>query len=379
MTRVSSRSLRMAAAGLTLALLGAACGSPNPDASSKGKVDETTATTIAKGPETTAAQVRSKLTGLLQEHVYLAAAVAASRARADESGAAQAALDGNSKSLSGLMAAIFSASEADRSVATKFTELWKGGVAQNAGAIGSLLSSALSMPADAVSGPLSAAEQTVGNGTNFTALRTGAAQMATLGSTLAAGIAKKYPDKIGGDPSSKASELLTGLNAGLREHVFLASAATGAALGGRSDEFDGAAAALDANSDAITGVIAGIYGDDAGRQFAPLWKKHIGFLVDYTTAVATKDQARADKAMGDLLAYTEDFGAFINAASPKLTKDAVVELIKTHVFTLKDVIDAQAAKDFAKADGTERTAADHMAMIATGLANTVVAQFPDKF
>ena len=203
--------------------------------------------------------------------------------------------------------------------------------------------------------------------------------MDLLGATLAAGIAKKYPDKISGDPSSKAAQLLTGLNTGLREHVFLASAATGAALGGRSDEFAGASAALDANSDAITGAIAGVYGADAGRQFAPLWKKHIGFLVDYTTAVAAKDQAKADKAMGDLLAYTEDFGAFISAASPKLTKDAVAELVKTHVFTLKDVIDAQAAKNFAKAYGTERTAADHMAMIATGLATTVVAQFPDKF
>jgi hypothetical protein len=377
MIRVQSRSLRLAAAGLTLALLGAACGGPNPDASAEGKVDETTTTTIAKGPDTTASQVRSRLTGLLQEHVYLAGAVAASRGRPDESGAAQAALDGNSEALSANMTAIFTGNDA--SIAKQFGELWKGDVAQNAGSIGSLLSSALSVPADAVSGPLSAAKQAVGNGTNFTALRAGAAQMATLASALAAAIAKKYPERIGGDPSSKAAELLTGLNAGLREHVFLASAATGAALGGRSDEFADAKAALDANSDAVTGVIAGVYGDEAGKQFAPLWEKHIDFLVDYTNAVAAKEQAKADEAMRSLLAYTEEFGAFINAASPKLTKDAVAELIKTHVFTLKDVIDAQAAKNFTKAYTNDRTAADHMAMIATGLATTVVAQFPDKF
>ncbi len=369
--------IRLAAAGLTVALLGAACAGPNPDASSKGKVDETTTTTIAKGPETTAAQLRSRLTGLLQEHVYMAAAVAASRGRPDESAAAQAARDGNSEALTANMTAIFTGDDA--SVATQFGELWKGDVAQNADAIGSLFSSALSVPADAVSGPLSAAEQAIGDGTNFTALRAGAAQMATMASTLTAAIAKKYPERIGGDPSSQAAELLTSLNAGLREHVFLASAATGAALGGRSDEFAGAKAALDANSDAVTGVIAGVYGAEAGTQFAPLWKKHIDFLFDYTTAVSTKDQTEADKAMGDLLGYTEDFGAFISAASPKLTKDAVAELVKTHVFTLKDVIDAQAAKNFVKADAAERTAADHMAMMATPLATTVVAQFPDKF
>jgi hypothetical protein len=57
----------------------------------------------------------------------------------------------------------------------------------------------------------------------------------------------------------------------------------------------------------------------------------------------------------------------------------VIELIKTHVFTLKDVIDAQAAKNFAKAYTNERTAADHMTMMATNLATTIVAQFPTKF
>ncbi|HEU5447616.1 MAG TPA: copper amine oxidase, partial [Acidimicrobiia bacterium] len=62
-----------------------------------------------------------------------------------------------------------------------------------------------------------------------------------------------------------------------------------------------------------------------------------------------------------------------------LAKDAVADLVKTHVFTLKDVIDAQAAKNFVRAYATERTAADHMAMMASALAGTVVAQFPDKF
>ena len=230
-----------------------------------------------------------------------------------------------------------------------------------------------------MSGPLSAAEQGVGNGTNFAGLRTAAGQMPTLASSLVGAIHQKYPDKIGGDPASKASDLLTSLNAGLQEHVYLASAATGGALGGRADEFNAAKAALDANSNDITSVIAGIYGPDGGKAFDPLWKSHIEMLVAYTTAVAAKDQAMADKAMGDLLAYTEAFGAFISTASPKLTKDAVAELVKTHVFTLKDVIDSQASKNFSKAYISERTAADHMSMIASGLATTVVAQVPKHY
>jgi hypothetical protein len=337
-----------------------------------------TTSTIARGPETTAAQVRSRLTGILQEHVYLAAAAAASRGRADEQAAAQSALAGNAKALSDNLTSLFTGNDAD--AAKQISALWTAGVAQNAGDIASQFNRALpALPPEAVSGPLSAAEQAIGGGTNFTALRGAAAQMVTLGASLAGAIHQKYPDRIGGDPASKASDLLTALNAGLQEHAFLASAATNAALGGRADEFTSAKTALDANSDALTGVIGGIYGPDGGKAFAPLWKQHIDFLVDYTTAVGAKDQPKADKAMADLLAYTEAFGAFINTASPKLTKDAVAELIKTHVFTLKDVIDAQAAKEFDKAYVFERTAADHMTMIASNLAITVVAQFPKNY
>jgi hypothetical protein len=400
---------RLATAGLTLALLGAACAGPNPDASAKGKVDATTTTTIAKGPDTTAAQLRSKLTGLLQEHVYLAAAAtgAVIGGRTDEVTAASAALDGNSKALADNVTAIFAGTEPDATTAKQFGDLWRrhigyvvayaqgsataaADLAQYAKDFGAFINSLLpSLPADAVTNLATQHEQTLravidaqrakNQAEAYTALRTAAAHMATVGAGLTGAIAKKLPDKIGGDPTSKAAELLTNLNADLREHVFLASAATGAALGGRADEFTAAKAALDANSDAVTSVIAGVYGDEAGKQFAPLWKQHIDFLVDYTSAVVAKDQAKADEAMGNLLGYTEAFGAFINAASPKLGKDAVADLIKTHVVTLKDVIDNQAAKNSTRAYDTERTAADHMAMIATGLATTVVAQFPTKF
>ena len=77
----------------------------------------------------------------------------------------------------------------------------------------------------------------------------------------------------------------------------------------------------------------------------PLWRKHIGFFVDYTTGLAAKDAAKQDKAINDLIGYSEDFGAFVNSASPSLEKDAVAELVRAHAVTLKGVIDAQAAGD----------------------------------
>jgi hypothetical protein len=410
MIRVHRRPLRSVAAVLALGLLGAGCGSTS---SAKGKVDDsTTTTTIARGPDTVAAQFRSKFNGLLAEHVYLASAAtgAALGGRTDEFTAASTALDGNSDALTANIGAVFG-----KPAGEAFGPLWKKHIAflvaytqglaagdsgKSAQAItdltqytkdfGAFINSALpALPADTVAGLVGTHVQTLkavidaqksGNEPEvFTDLRAAAAHMGMIASGLVGATAKALPDKIGGDPASKAADLVTTLNVTLREHVFLASAATGAALGGRADEFKAAAAALDANSDAITAAIAGVYGPEAGTAFSPLWKKHIGFLVDYTNAVGNKQQSKADEAMDDLLQYTEDFGAFINTASPKLTKDAVAELVKTHVLTLKDVIDNQAAKNWTKAYSAERTAADHMAMIANGLATTVVAQFPTKF
>jgi len=179
--------------------------------------------------------------------------------------------------------------------------------------------------------------------------------------------------------STKASGLRSTLNTLFQEHIYLAAAATGAALGGREAEFKAAAAALDANSVAISKAIGSVYGQGAEDAFLPLWRKHIGMVVDYTVGVATNDKAKQDKAVADLIGYTQDFGAFLQSANPNLPKSVVADLVKHHVVTLKEVIDAQASKDPAKAYTAVRTAAGHMQMIADPLAEAIVKQFPDKF
>ena len=177
----------------------------------------------------------------------------------------------------------------------------------------------------------------------------------------------------------KGTDLRVGLNTMLEEHVYLAAAATGAALGGRQAEFEGAAAALDQNSVALSQAIGSVYGPDAEAAFLALWRKHIGFVVDYTTGVATKDKAKQNRAVNALLGYAGDFGAFINAANPNLPKDVVAGLVKTHIVTLKDVIDAQAAGDPKGTYAKARDAAGHMKMIADPLADGIVKQFPERF
>ena len=213
----------------------------------------------------------------------------------------------------------------------------------------------------------------------YAAQRTATAHMKMIADPLAGAIVKQFPDRFAGNPEAVAAGLRTLLNVAFREHVYLAGAATNAALGGRNGEFEAAAGALDGNSVDISKAIGSVYGADAEQAFLPLWRRHIGFFVDYTVGVAAKDRAKEDKAVSDLIGYTQDFGAFLASANPNLPKQVVADLVKHHVLTLKDVVDAQAAKDQAKAFSAARMAAGHMQMIADPLAEAIVKQFPDRF
>ncbi|HXI15951.1 MAG TPA: copper amine oxidase N-terminal domain-containing protein, partial [Chloroflexota bacterium] len=178
--------------------------------------------------------------------------------------------------------------------------------------------------------------------------------------------------------ATKAAELRSGLNTLLVEHLYLAGAATGGALGGRDAEFKGAADALDMNSVDVSKAIGSAYGPDAEKAFLPLWRSHIGFVVDYTQGVAAKDQSKADKAVADLVKYTQDSGAFFNSANG-LPRETVAKLLETHVLTLKDVVDAQASGDASKTYVAARKAAGHMHMVGDPLADATAKKFPDKF
>ncbi len=181
------------------------------------------------------------------------------------------------------------------------------------------------------------------------------------------------------DTKWTAADLRSNLNALLGEHVLIAAVATSHALGGREAAFKGAVGGLDANSIDISKAIGAVYGTDAEKAFLPLWRKHIGFFVDYTTSVATKDEVKQDKAVSDLVGYSQDFGAFLSSANPNLPKGAVADLVKGHILTLKDVVDAQAAGDWPKAYAATRSAYHHMQMIGDPLAAAVARQFPKRF
>ena len=367
---------------------------------------------MAAASATPAASLRVALNSLLGEHVILAAAAtgAALDGREAEFKAAAGALDANSVEISKAIGSVYG-----EGAEQAFLPLWRRhigfavdytvGVATKDQAkqqkavndliaytqdFGAFLASANpNLPKSAVADLVKHHVVTLKDVVDaqaakdytraYAAERAAVAHMRMIADPLTSAIVKQYPDKFTGKADAAAAGLRTALNLGLREHAYLAGAATNAALGGRDAEFKAAAGALDANSVDIAKAIGSVYGKDAEQAFLPLWRRHIGFFVDYTVGVATKDKAKQDKAVGDLIGYTQDFGAFLQSANPNLPKQVVADLVKHHVITLKSVVDAQAAKDQAGAYTAMRAAAGHMQMIADPLAVAIVKQFPDRY
>ena len=178
---------------------------------------------------------------------------------------------------------------------------------------------------------------------------------------------------------SPAADLRTNLNLALGEHIIFASKATGAALGGRADEFAAYGDLLNKNGTEIGATIGAAYGTEAEDAFNKIWSAHNGFFVDYTTGVAKKDMAMQEKAVQDLTTiYVPQFADLISGATG-LPKDAVTQLTTEHVLQTKAIVDAQAKGDWKAAFAAIRTAYAHMQMIGDAIAPAVVAKFPDKF
>ncbi len=361
---------------------------------------------------TKAAGLRVALDRLLGEHVLLAASTTAAALanRAKDFESASAALDANSVDLSKAIGALHG-DAAEKS----FLTLWRKRVglivdytaalatkdkakqdkaqadlSTNADDVGAFFNSAnpnlaKAALADALKENNAALKSVIdAQAANdfakaYDALHNAFAQTDKLALAIAVATAKQFPDKYDGTADSAGAGLRANLTLLFTEHAYLVSAATGAGMSGRAGDFNGAANALTANSAAISQSIGSLYGPANEKSFGALWLKHVGLFVDYAGGTITKDKAKQDKAVADLNTFSDEFGALLNSLSPNLPKAAVFDLTKTHVATLKDVIDAQAASDYAKAYPALRKAYAHMSLLADPLADAIVKQFPDKF
>jgi hypothetical protein len=190
----------------------------------------------------------------------------------------------------------------------------------------------------------------------------------TTGDALAATVMNGNPKRFPGDVGAAAVDLRVTLDLLLEEHLYLATAAADAVVSGRADELQGATSALNDNAADLARAVGGVYGPGAQEAFSRIWSSHNVFFLNYTTSVARRDPAGQSKAVSDLTGtYIPQFAAFL-AGATGLPEDALAMRAKQQVLTAKDVVDAEAARNYREAARKDRTAAEHMEMLGDQIA-----------
>ncbi|MDP9331821.1 MAG: hypothetical protein M3Q30_00720 [Actinomycetota bacterium] len=133
--------------------------------------------------------------------------------------------------------------------------------------------------------------------------------------------------------------------------------------------------ALAANSQALTDVVARVYGRDGARAFGQLWEQHTQFFIDYAHADHVHSNAAKHLAQEQLLDYQNDFASFVTTATASdASLTAVTELLHAHVHDLTSYIDTDVAGHDTEARQILIHAVATMHVIAKTVSDAIAAQ-----
>lgn len=400
---MSRARLKLSALVLAASVLGTACGG--------GGDGETAPTTVPEydveeGVGSSAADLRTDLTTLLQEHALLVGLASATSIGGGDAAPVTAVLDQNSVAIGDLITRLYGAP-----AGPAFLDAWQRHAA-------GLLAFAAVAPGgdkaamdkarddllpiqEEIAATLNTAnpqltKEGVGEAldgyarglqTAITAqakndeaapskLKEAVDEMAAPAMVLTAGIVKFRPDDFKGAYDGIGAAMRAELSSKLQEHAYLAGLAGATVAAGASSE--GVTDAMEENSLELSRAFGTVYGDDAQDEFLGLWRQHIDLVLDFAAAARANDAAGMTRARADLDAYRSAFGAFLSGANPNFAARDVERSVGVHVDSLLAAVTAEVAQDPARI-AKLKEAAGHMPETGLYLATGIARQFPAKF
>jgi hypothetical protein len=143
----------------------------------------------------------------------------------------------------------------------------------------------------------------------------------------------------------------------LGQHALLAMRLTRSEVAKASDFRQVAEASLEENTDALSQLVGTAYDDTQRDRFQQLWQGYVTDLSSYASAAASQDASAKQKARADLMAYCDDYGAWLATTSNgQVQAGDAVRTARTRVQGLTRQVDAYAAGDYDQAYKLEREA-----------------------
>jgi hypothetical protein len=201
-----------------------------------------------------------------------------------------------------------------------------------------------------------------------------------MSDALAQGIIKQFPDKFS-EPmtSQKQADLTLAMDKLWEDHVqwtryYIISAAADL------PDKDATAQRLLKNQEDIGNAVASYYGADAGNQLTTLLKTHITTAVDILNAAKAGDTAKVDAANKSWEDNANQIAAFLNKANPdNWPLSDVQSMMQNHLtLTLSEATDRLKGNWTADVADYDKVH-DEILMMSDALSKGIIAQFPDKF
>jgi hypothetical protein len=157
----------------------------------------------------------------------------------------------------------------------------------------------------------------------------------------------------------------------LGEHLELIIDAQRATFAG-TQEFDAAAAQVNANTTALTKAMAALVDPTKAAEFQTAWANHVDGLLAYTAAAAGNDQNAKAVAKQNLDGFAERLALyFSDVVKNVLAADPLTQAITAHDTHLIDHVEAYAAKDYPRAQRMELEGYQQMLEVANTLVGAI--------
>jgi hypothetical protein len=180
--------------------------------------------------------------------------------------------------------------------------------------------------------------------------RTAYERMYTAGATLAQG---SVSPRVAASLDAPPEKLRSAFGMLLGEHMELVVGAQRATFNG-PQEFKAAGVQVNANTAALARAMGAIVGPHQGAEFQDAWAEHVEGLMDYSTAIAAKDDAAKAKAEKDMRTYAVDLAVYFSRLAPKQVDFvSLTGAITAHDEHVVGQINAYAARNYDQAQQME--------------------------
>ena len=204
------------------------------------------------------------------------------------------------------------------------------------------------------------------------------AAMVSVGRAFAAGISEQQPDTYPGLRNTGAVELRSALQQLFGEHALLAGDVLRRGLRSARD-FDAAAAALNGNTEDLTGALGSIYADDAA-QLGVLWRSRISTLAESAVAVAEQRPKMAARLRTELARLDADIADQLQTMSDgAITTAEVTPPLRSMTGGLLQHAGAAASKKLDRANASVAAAHADAAVLAEAVAGGIAEHRPSEF